>query len=137
MRLKKEDYKKAVEVLKRYNYNCINIINIQSDILSISVAPISDMPRVPCGIGNTTLNKVIQLEDNKELQQNIREYKAVVQALQLVDELSKEIFEEEFRKGNRKWQVINKLKISESTYERRKKDIIYATNRELKKLTEN
>lgn len=39
MRLEKEDYRSAVGALKRYNYNCINIINIQNDILSLSVAP--------------------------------------------------------------------------------------------------
>lgn len=137
MRLEKEDYRKAVGALKRYNYNCINIINIQSDILSISVTPTTGMPRAPYGVGNTTLNKVIQLEENGELQQSIKEYKAVIQALQLVDETSKLIFEEEFRKGNRKWKVINKLNISESTYERRKKAVIYSTHKELKKLTEN
>lgn len=137
MRLEKEDYRKAVGALKRYNYNCINIINIQADILSISVAPISDAPRVPYGVGNTTLNKVIQLEENKELQQSIKEYKAVVQALQLVDDVAKDIFEEEYRKGNKKWKVTNKLNISESTYERRKKTLIYAVHEEIKKLTEN
>lgn len=38
-RLSKEDYRRAKKCLKRYNYNCINIINRQSDILSLSVAP--------------------------------------------------------------------------------------------------
>lgn len=137
MRLPKEEYNKAVGCLKRYNYNCINIMNIQSDILSLSIAPISDMPRVPYGVGDTTLKKVIKLEENIELQKSIKEYKAVVQALQLVDDISKEIFDEEYRKSNKKWQVINKLNISESTYERRKSKLIYSTYKEIKKLTEN
>lgn len=135
MRLEKEDYRRAVGALKRYNYNCINIINIQADILSISVAPISDMPRVPYGVGNTTLNKVIQLEENVELQQSIREYKAVVQALQLVDKQSKYIFEKEFRESKTKWDIVYNMNVSEETYKRRKRELIYAVDEELKKLT--
>lgn len=133
MRLKKEDYKKAVEALKRYNYNCINIINIQSDILSISIAPISDMPRIPYGVGDSTLRKVIQLEDNKELQQSIKEYKAVVQALQLINKDSKYIFEELYIKSKTKWDVLSSG-MSERTFSRRKSELIFAVYRELKKM---
>lgn len=133
MRLPKEEYNKAVGCLKRYNYNCINIINIQSDILSLSIAPITDMPRVPYGIGDTTLKKVIQLEDNIELQKSIKEYKAVVQALELVNQDSKYIFEELYRKGKAKWQIIDSG-MSERTFVRRKGDLICAVGNELKKL---
>ena len=136
MRIPKEEYNKAVGCLKRYNYNCINIINIQSDILSLSIAPYDGMPKAPYNVGDTVFNKVIQLQENKELNKSIKEYKAVVQALQLVDEISKSIFEEEYRKGNTKWQVIHSLNISESTYERRKRNLIYNTYKEIKKLTE-
>lgn len=135
MRLPKEEYNKAVGCLKRYNYNCINIMNIQSDILSLSIAPISDMPRVPYGIGDTTLKKVIQLEENIELQKSIKEYKAVIQALSLVNKESQYIFEEEFRKDRYKWDIINELHTSEETYKRRKRSLIYAVNEELKKMT--
>lgn len=134
MRLPKEEYNKAVGCLKRYNYNCINIINIQSDILSLSIAPITDMPRVPYGVGDTTLKKVIQLEDNIELQKSIKEYKAVVQALELVNQDSKYIFEELYRKGKTKWQIIDSG-MSEATYKRRKQDLIYAIDKELKKMS--
>ena len=102
MRLEKEEYQRAVAALKRYKYNYINIINIQSDILSLSVAQISDMPRIPYGVGDTTLNKVIQLEEDASLQQSIKEYKAVIQALQLTDKITKEIFEEQYQKRRRK-----------------------------------
>ena len=136
MRIPKEEYNKAVGCLKRYNYNCINIINIQSDILSLSIAPYDGMPKAPYNVGDTVFNKVTQLQDNEELNKSIKEYKAVVQALQLADEISKNIFEEEYRKGNTKWQVIHSLNISESTYERRKRNLIYNTYKEIKKLTE-
>ena len=136
MRIPKEEYNKAGGCLKRDNYNCINIINIQSDILSLSIAPYDGMPKAPYNVGDTVFNKVIQLQENKELNKSIKECKAVVQALQLVDEISKSIFEEEYRKGNTKWQVIHSLNISESTYERRKRNLIYNTYKEVKKLTE-
>jgi len=98
-RLNKEDYRKANRCLKEYNYNCINIINIQQDILSLSIAPTDGLPRAPFSVGNTVLNKVINLEENKDLQKHIKEYKAVQQALILInDKITYEIFEEEYQK---------------------------------------
>lgn len=133
MRLDKEDYRKAVGALKRYNYNCINIINIQSDILSISVTPTTGMPRAPYGVGNTTLNKVIQLEENEELQQSIKEYKAVIQALQLINKDSKYIFEQLYIKSKSKWDILASG-ISERTFVRRKSELVFAVHKELEKL---
>lgn len=101
-RLNKEDYNRAKGCLKRYNYNCINIINIQSDILSLSIAPMDGLPKAPYSVGDNTLNKVIKLEENEELQKSIREYKAVIQALLLVDSIANDIFEEEYQKRRRK-----------------------------------
>ncbi len=136
MRLPKEDYNRAVGCLKRYNYNCINIINVQSDILSISIAPIDGLPKAPYSIGDTTFNKVIQLQDDIELSKSIKEYKAVQQALILLNNKETNyIFEEEFRKDRYKWDIINELHTSEETYKRRKRSLIYAVNEELKKLT--
>jgi len=135
MRLPKEEYNKAVGCLKRYNYNCINIINVQSDILSLSIAQNDGLPKAPYSVGNSVLNKVIQLEENIELQKSIKEYKIVNQALELVDKDSKYIFEEEFRKDRYKWDIIDELNISEETYKRRKRNLIYAVDKELKKLT--
>lgn len=134
MRIPKEEYNKAVGCLKRYNYNCINIMNIQSDILSLSIAPNDGLPKAPYSIGDTVFNKVIQLQENKDLNKSIKEYKVVVQALQLVDKISKEIFEEEYRKSKRKYDIIDILHISERTYERRKNELIYAVHREMKKI---
>ena len=133
-RLSKDNYNRAKGCLKRYNYNCINIINIQSDILSLSIAPNDGLPKAPYNVGDTTLNKVIQLQENTELQQSIKEYKAVIQALQLVDKDCKIIFEKEFRESKYKWDVIECLNKSEETYKRRKRELIYAVNDELKKL---
>lgn len=137
MKLDREEYKEAVGCLKRYNYNCINIMNIQNDILSLSISPVSDMPRAPYSVGDTTLSKVIKLETDKELQKCVKEYKAVVQAIQLVGQDSKYIFEEEFRKNRYKWDIIKDLNISEETYKRRKRELIYTVHSELNKMKEN
>jgi hypothetical protein len=132
-RLSKEEYREAKGCLKRYNYNCINIINIQRDILNISVAPCDGLPKAPYSVGDNTLNKVIKLEENEELQKSIREYKAVIQALSLVNYESKVIFEREFRESKYKWDVIDELNKSEETYKRRKRELIYAVHKELNK----
>lgn len=98
-KLSKEEYNRAKSCLQRYNYNCINIMNIQSDILSLSVAPCYGLPKAPYAVGNITLNKVIQLEENKNLQKSINEYKSVAQALILInDKITNDIFKEEYQK---------------------------------------
>ncbi len=137
MRIPKEEYNKAVGCLKRYNYNCLNIINIRADIMSISIPSTDGMPKAPYNISDSVYNQYIKLQEDKELQKSLKEYKAVVQALQLLDDIAKNIFEEEYIKSNKKWTIINKLHISESTYERRKRQLIYNTYKEIKKLTEN
>lgn len=108
MRIIKEEYNKAVGCLKRYNYNCLNIINIQTDILSISIAPNDGLPKAPYSVGDTVFNKVVLLQDNEELNKSITEYKAVVQALQLVDDISKDIFREQYQKRRRKQMEDNR-----------------------------
>lgn len=137
MRLDKKEYKQAVGCLLRYNYNCMNIINIRADIMGVSIPENDGMPKAPYSISDSVYNQYIRLQEDKELQRSLKEYKAVMLTLELVDEIAKGIFEEEFRKSNKKWQVINELHISESTYERRKKRLIYTVHKELKKLTEN
>lgn len=137
MRLNKEEYKEAVGCLKRYNYNCIKIINIRNDYMSLSSAVSDGMPKAPYSISDTVFNQVIQIEEDKELQRSIKEYKAVSQALQLVGQDSKYIFEHFFIKSELKWSVIGNMGVSEETYKRRKRELIYTVNKELKKLTLN
>ena len=136
MRLNKEDYNKSIGILKRYNYNCINILNLRTDIMSISAINIDGMPKAPYNISDTVYNQYIKLQEDKELQKTLKEYKIVRQALELVSEDSKYIFDEFFVKGKRKWDIINEG-ISERTFERRKKELIYAVYEEIKKLAEN
>lgn len=133
MRLPKEEYKKAEGCLKRYNYNYITIINIRADIMSLGAMNIDGMPKAKYSNADSVVNSVIELQENEELQLAIMEYKAVVQAYQLVKEDSKYIFEEFYKKGTSKWDIINSG-ISERTFFRRKRDLIFAVSKELKRL---
>ena len=134
-RLSKEEYREAVGCLKRYNYNYIKMMNIKYDIMSLSSPVLDGMPKAPYKISDSVLNSLIRIQDNEELQKCIREYKIVVQALQLVDSITKEIFEEEYQSGNEnRWNIIDKLHISEDIYKRRKRKLVYLVHKEIKSL---
>lgn len=132
MKLNKEDYNKAVKVLKRYNYNCLTIMNIRADILSVGSPSTDGMPKAPYKISDSVYNQYIQLQENKELQKALKEYKVVRQALELVSNDSRYIFEELYMKNKTKWQIIDSG-ISERTYFRRKNELINAVDKEIKK----
>ena len=133
MRLPKEDYNRAVGLLKRYNYNCIKILNIRADIMSVSAVNMDGMPKAPYRISDTVYNQYILLQEDKELQKALKEYKAVTLALELVNKDSKYIFEEVYSKGRSKWDVVSDG-MSERTFGRRKKELIYAVDKEFKKM---
>lgn len=133
MRLSNEEYKEASLCLKKYNYNCLKIMNIRADIMSIGSPVLDGMPKAPYSVSDRTLKAVIELQENEHLQKAIKEYKAVVQAVELVNKDSKYIFEEFYIKSKPKWEIINSG-ISERTFVRRKGDLIYAVHKELKKL---
>lgn len=133
MKLSREDYSEAKGCLKRYNYNCIKIINIKADIMSIGSPVIDGLPKAPYGTSDKVLDSIIKMEENEELQEAIKEYKAVVQAIQLVNKDSKYIFEEMYIKSKTKWEIVNSG-MSERTFVRRKGDLIFAVHKELKKL---
>lgn len=135
MRLPKEEYNKANKCLKRYNYNCNMILNIRSDIVSLKGNYLDGMPKAAYNISDTVFNTLIELEENEELQEAINEYKAVTQALELVNKDCVYIFEELYKKGKSKWEIITNLHVSEETYKRRKRELIYTVYEELKKLT--
>lgn len=133
MRLSKEDYREAKGCLKRYNYNCLKIMNIRADIMDIGSPSLDGFPKAPYSTSDRVLNSVIKLQEDKDLQEAIKEYKAVVQALELVNKDSKYIFEQLYIMSKTKWEIINSG-MSERTFFRRKKDLILAVNKELKKL---
>lgn len=134
MRLDKNEYKEAEGCLKRYNYNCINILNIRADIMSVSIPNNNGMPKTPYSISDTVYNQYIKLQEDKELQKSLKEYKAVRQALELVDEDCNFIFENYYQKQKNKWYIMEKRGLSERTFLRRKQKLIYTVNKEIKKL---
>lgn len=137
MKLSKEEYNKAKGCLRRYNYNLITIINIRADIMSIGVPSTDGMPKAPYSISDSVYNQYIKLQEDKELQKALREYKAVRQALELVNADCREIFNRMYQKGENKWKIIDDLGFSEETFKRRKRSLIYTVEKELKKLTQN
>ena len=133
MRLSKEDYREAKECLKRYNYNCIKLMNIRADIMNIGSPSLDGLPKAPYSTSDRVLNSVIKLQEDKDLQEAIKENKAVVQALELVNKDAKEIFNKQYQLGQTKWEIIDSG-MSERTYERRHKDLIYSVHKEIKKI---
>lgn len=109
-------------------------MNIKMDIMSIKSPCTNGLPKAPYKISDNVLNSVIQLQENEQLQKSIKEYKIVTQALELVSEDSKMIFEELYVKNKYKWDIINKKGLSERTFVRRKGDLIRAVNKEIKKM---
>lgn len=136
MRLSKEEYRRAVGYLKRYSYNYITIMNIRADIMSVGMPSTDGMPKAPYKISDSVYNQYVRLQEDKELQKALKQYKIVRQALELVNKDSKYIFEELYIKNKTKWQIID-AGMSEATYKRRKQDLIYAVDSELKKMSQN
>lgn len=136
MRLSKEDYRESVGILKRYNYNCLNIINKNKEILGVGAQNLDGMPKTSYNVSDTVFNQYMQLQEDKELQKSLREVKIVNQAILLVNNDSKYIFEELYVKSKSKWQIIDSG-MSERTFERRKKELVYTIHKEIKKLAEN
>lgn len=134
MRLNKEDYRKAEGCLRRYNYNCITIINLRADAMSVGVPSYDGMPKAPYSISDSVFNQYVKLQEDKELQKALKEYKAVRLAYELVNSDCKEIFVTYYQQQKSKWETMDKLGLSERTFLRRKKDLIYAVDKELKKL---
>ena len=133
MRLENQEYRQAVNCLKRYNYNCIKIMSIREDIMSISGLNMDGMPKPKYSKSDMVLNSVIQLQEDEELKRAVKEVKAVQMALQLVDEECKNIFEKIYIQSKSKWELINNG-MSERTYFRKKTELITQVNKELKKL---
>lgn len=133
MRLENQEYRQAVNCLKRYNYNCIKIMSIREDIMSISGLNMDGMPKPKYSKSDMVLNSVIQLQEDEELKRAVKEVKAVQMALQLVNEDCKNIFEKIYIQSKSKWELINNG-MSERTYFRKKTELITQVNKELKKL---
>lgn len=131
MRLSKEDYNEAVGILKRYNYNCLNIIIIPKDIIGVKATINDGQPKAPYSTSDPVFNTVVEIEENELLNKSLKEYKIVMQAKAYLN--NKEIdyiFENLYRLNRNKWSIIEELNISEETYKRRKRALIYAVHNE-------
>lgn len=136
MRLSKEEYKIAEGCLKRYNYNCVTILNIRADVMSIGALNYDGLPKAKYNVSDSVSNAITQLQENTELQKALKECKAVEKALLLVNKDSRLIFQRLYIESKNKWDIIDELNFSEETYKRRRKSLIYAVYRELKKIEE-
>lgn len=105
--MKRSDYNRAKNILKRYSYNSIEITKKGIDI--------------------------IEDEHNKDLQECINEYKIVKRALKLAHKDCEDILQKYYIKRMTKWEIVNEG-ISERTFERRLQDLIYNVAIEYKKM---
>ena len=129
MRLSREDYKRAKSCLQRYSYNCVNILSVPNEIIGISGMKLDGMPHASGGVSDIVGSTVIKLEENKSYQRSVFEYNTVKKALELVNEDSRYIFEHLYEKRNMgKWQIINNLHVSEETFKRRYRALVYAVH---------
>lgn len=105
--MRKSDYNRAKNILKRYGYNSIEITKKGIDIL----------------------------EDEHEdtLQVCINEYKIVKNALKLAHKDCEEILQKYYVKRMSKWEICEEG-MSERTFERRLQDLIYNVAKENKKM---
>lgn len=134
MKLPKEEYRKVIGYLKRYNYNCVIMLMRTQDIISLQSNSLNGLPSAPYSINDNVYKKVIKLQEDEQLQKAIREYKIVTQALELCSKDSKNIFTNEFQKQKTRWETIQDCYLSERTYERRKRELISRVYEESKKI---
>ena len=134
MRLDTESYKKAEGCLRRYNYNCITIMNIRADIMTVGTPNADGMPKAPYNISDSVYNQYIKLQEDRELQKSLKEYKAVRQALELLNKDCKDIFECYYLRNKTKWETMAIIGLSERSFVRKKGSLVYAVHMELKKL---
>ena len=102
--------------------------------MSISIPNNDGMPKTPYNISDTVYNQYIKLQEDKQLQKSLKEYKAVRQALELVNDDCRYIFENYYQKQKSKWYIMDERGLSERTYWRRKEELIFAVNKEIKKM---
>ena len=133
MKLSREEYRKAEGCLKRFDYNSATILFKRNDIFGLSATKYSDAPKAKNVTSDTVLRSIISLEEDKEYQKAVKEYKAVDLAKMIVNRDCLVIFEELYRKKNGKYKIMYENGFSEATYKRRKQELIYTVNAELKK----
>jgi hypothetical protein len=133
MRLPKDEYKTAKKYLLKYKYHCKNIESISNDLIGISGMKLDGMPHAKGGISDIVGTTVIAINENPSYKKSAKACDIVDRALELVGEDSRYIFEHLYNlKDMKKWQIIDNLCISEETYKRRYRNLVYAVHEVLK-----
>ena len=134
MRIPKEEYNKARACLKRYSYNCMNILTRRLDIMQLSAVNMDGMPHAKGQISDLVANSVIRLDEDKSIKDSYKEYDAIQKALTLVDKDTRLIFEHLYEKQDmNKYEIMDDIHISEDTYKRKHIDLVYAVYEVMKK----
>lgn len=134
MRIDKNEYNYAKRCLKRFNFNKLNILMRRADITSLSAVKIDGLPKGKNNISDMVGMTAIRLEEDKELNKSLKEYKAVLLAREIIDEDSKYILDHIYdMKDMNKWDVISERPMSEGSYKRKHSNLIYEVLNQLKK----
>lgn len=137
MRIDKNEYRYAKRCLKRFNYNKLNILMRRTDLMSLSAVGIDGLPKGKNKISDIVGQTVVRIEEDKELNKSIKEYKAVLLAREIIDDDCKYILDHIYdMKDMNKWDVIysEERPMSQRTFERKHSSLIYAVKKQLKKL---
>ena len=76
--------------------------------MSVGSPNMDGMPKAPYTISDNVFNSVVKLQEDKELNKALNEWKVVKKALELTDNITKEIFEEEYQKRRNKQMEYNR-----------------------------
>lgn len=76
--------------------------------MSIGSPSLDGLPKAPYSISDSVFNSVVKLQEDKELNKALNEWKVVKKALELTDNITKEIFEEEYQKRRNKQMEYNR-----------------------------
>ena len=137
MRLDKDEYNYAKRCLKRFNYNKLNILMRRADLMSLSAVNIDGLLKGKNKVNDMVGQTVIRIEDDKELNKSIKEYKAVLLTREIVDDDSKYILDHIYdMQDMNKWDVVysKERPMSQRTFERKHSRLIYEVEKQLKKL---
>lgn len=140
MKLDREEYRYAKRCLKRFNYNKLNILIRRADLMSLSAVSIDGLPKGKNKINDIVGQTVVRIEEDKELNKSINEYKAVLLAREMIDEDSKYILDHIYdMQDMNKWDIIysEERPMSEGTFKRKHSNLVYKVLEQIKKMRQN
>lgn len=134
MRIDKNEYRYAKRCLKRFNYNKLNILMRRTDLMSLSAVGIDGLPKGKNKISDIVGQTVVRIEEDKELNKSIKEYKAVLLAREIIDDDCKYILDHIYdMKDMNKWDVVRERPMSEGTFKRKHSNLVYKVLEQIKK----